>query len=308
MPTCLLGIAKVRSLNQINKMKYFFLTALLFSNVVYAQKIDKIEIDKFTKTKKVTTKPLDIEKGLFKFMSITFLTDDTTIKIHFYGSYGKAFRDIGPKSPVVFLFDDNSTTRIYPPYHQATHTSEGVYDERAYFSFNYSFSYENLKLLASKKVISFRSEFTPDINYNDKVSENLKVLAQLVLDEMPIPVPGTTSEKTNSPKVITPNTPSGATNATTDLLRKWHIKLQRQDKDGNTVEYEMTKEFLPNNEVEINTGKNIIKGKYEIANGGKYIITNIPGQPTDISEIISLEAKTLIIKGSNGKLYIYTSE
>lgn len=38
----------------------------------------------------------DIEKGLLKVMSITFLTDDKTIKIYFYGAHGKFLKQIGP--------------------------------------------------------------------------------------------------------------------------------------------------------------------------------------------------------------------
>lgn len=289
-------------------MRYLLISALLLSNVINAQKIEKVEIDKFTNTKKVSTKYLDIEKGLFKFMSIGFLTDDITVAIYFYGSYGKAFNEIGPRSPVVFLFEDKSTLQIFPPYHQATHSSEGVYDERAYFRYHYNFSYENLKLLAAKKVISFRSGFTPDLNFTDKVSENLKTLAQLVLNEMPVPSPGAGNENTNVPKVVAPVSSQTSNNAPKDLLKKWHIKLQKEDKDGKTIEYEMTKEFLPNNEVEVNTGKNIIRGKYEIANGGKYIITTLPGQSADVSEIVTMDSNTLVIKGSNGKLYVYTSK
>lgn len=117
------------------------------------------------------------------------------------------------------------------------------------------------------------------------------------------------NEQQPAPKpMVKQNTAATPTNAPADLLKKWHIKLQKQDKEGKTVDYEMTKEFFSNNEVEINTGKNIVKGKYDVANGGKYIITNLEGQVADISEIVSLDPKTLIIKGSNGKLYIYTSE
>lgn len=123
------------------------------------------------------------------------------------------------------------------------------------------------------------------------------------------------------------NDPVNATNSSTEtkqgvvsnapvklLNKKWRVKDEIDDprKKGAKMQFENIIEYKANGEMvteSIMDGKtHTFKGTYELANDGKYIVAYIKGGEPQTSEIVSIQDKVLILKGVDGKVYVFNAD
>ena len=157
----------------------FFILTFLVEGTSYCQKIDKVEIDKFTGQKRILTKKIILYEVFTKGLYIYIRTVDSTVFIRFYGNVGVGV--VGPLDATTFLFSDKTTSDVLP-------TSLQSYDtDPQGFSQQYYFSKSQLQLLAEKNIISVRRTYNDtyiDIDVKEKHANKIKELAKLVLNEL----------------------------------------------------------------------------------------------------------------------------
>ncbi len=164
-------------------MKRILIILLLAPSLSFAQSIDKIEIDKFTGAKRLQTDWLNIKTmGPIWLLKVKIRTVDSTV---FFQLSGKGRGVVGTDDATIFLFDDTSSFKIYPTSIQSYNIGFGNSPDT--YDFQYYFSSEKLKILASKKIISVRRTFNEnyeDIDIKDKFATRLKNLAEMVVKKL----------------------------------------------------------------------------------------------------------------------------
>ncbi len=148
---------------------------------IQAQKIKKVEIDKFTGHKRILTEHIRVEATLTKVMNMYLRTVDTTVFISFYGTVGIGV--IGTMDGTTFLFPNKSTLTVYPTGIQ----SYDGYGSNQYYDQQYLITKDQLEMLAANNPVSVRRIYNSnyvDVDIKSKFSPKISELAAMVLNEM----------------------------------------------------------------------------------------------------------------------------
>ena len=166
-------------------MKNILLILLLFLSIKSTgQKIDEVEIDKFTGKKRINTELITLKGGLSQHVEMKIRTVDSSIFIAFRGTWG--IGTVGISDATIFLFEDKTTLSIFPTSIQSYNIEVCNYCTNWYYQ-QYQTSKADLKILMDKSIISIRRYYSDnyaDTDVKEKNAKKVKGLASLVLNEM----------------------------------------------------------------------------------------------------------------------------
>ena len=99
---------------EILKMKrtLLFIPLIMFHFFVQGQKIESVEVDKFTGQKRVNTEYVNIAAGFTNVFKFKLRSVDSTCFLILMGTI--AVGTVGINDPMIFLFEDKTTFKIYP--------------------------------------------------------------------------------------------------------------------------------------------------------------------------------------------------
>jgi hypothetical protein len=147
-------------------MRGKYMLIVLFSTLGYCGFSQKMklhkEIDKFTGKYRVETTPITMYQWVTvsSAINVKLRSNDTLYFIHFMGSTSTGIID--EDDPLILLLDDKSTITIYPTSFQSYDVETGG---NTFYNHQYNISKDQLQILSTKKVISFRRYFND--HYSD---------------------------------------------------------------------------------------------------------------------------------------------
>ncbi len=155
---------------------YFTFLFAVFYCLSFSQSLD-VEIDKFTKQKRIT-----YDKTYYRLFNLAKLENpcwlslrsvDTSIFIKFIGTLDAGV--VGEDDPVILLFEDDTTTKLYPTHTQSYEVNVTSYGTSKHYEHQYRLSNEQLSLLCNKKLESVRRYYN-DVYVDEDVSKKTKIM------------------------------------------------------------------------------------------------------------------------------------
>lgn len=165
-------------------MKTFLLLLFSFPLLCYSQKLTVNETDKFTGKKRLETSYCIVTMKFVSAIQMKLRSVDTTCFVTFNGNTGVGV--VGLTDATTFLFEDNSTTKVYPTSIQSYDIGVGQYSSNT-FNQQYNISIDQIEMLKTKKLISIRREFNSnyaDFDVKEKHAEKISKLCMLFLSEL----------------------------------------------------------------------------------------------------------------------------
>ena len=162
-------------------MKKLLLLLLILAGVnAYSQKIKEDAVDKFTKKRVIETSIVPIRPTLSSPLSASIRSNGSSVFLTLWGSNSGA-TVIGTDDPAVFLFENDSTMKLFPTHIQSYEISSVSGNS---FKHQYFVNIEELSRLKSNKVKSIRkygTEYYTDFDIPGKNQGKLSELADLFL-------------------------------------------------------------------------------------------------------------------------------
>ena len=166
------------------KRTLLFIPLIMFHFFVQGQKIESVEVDKFTGQKRVNTEYVNIAAGFTNVFKFKLRSVDSTCFLILMGTI--AVGTVGINDPMIFLFEDKTTFKIYPTSVQSYNIGVGQYESNHYYH-QYSISIPQLEELSVKKLISVRRYYNDvysDIDVKEKNKDKIKSLSTLFLKQL----------------------------------------------------------------------------------------------------------------------------
>lgn len=160
-----------------------FILFTAFCQRSIAQKVTS-EIDKFTKSKRVSTDYTYIVNGLAQVLSLKLRSVDTSYFLTLRGNVGLGI--VGTHDAVTFLFDDSTTTKIYPTSIQSYET-DFEHPSLSFYTHQYNISKDQVEKISKSKIVSLRREYNDhykDVDIKERLGKKLEQLSINFLQEL----------------------------------------------------------------------------------------------------------------------------
>ncbi|MCB0538404.1 MAG: hypothetical protein KDE33_12860 [Bacteroidetes bacterium] len=313
-------------------MKLFavFFISILTYTTTQAQKC-RIEIqeDKFSSSIELLSKEFVLDGG-GNFASSTFSNmggihaDEWRIKPYFFSrdtiiTLGIWYQDkSGYHSNLItsvkFKFDDGYVLTLSEPVQLST-TKFGIVGSNIY-----QISGSDLLRFATNKITTYRIESAYSnhkivegelIGKREKIANLFTHNASCIMEELTqrglFREIITDKLKSDGHSKSKDNVPITGTDIPPLLLKKWELKHEYKDDKGNISSYVSLWEFFPDYSHQTTSHGRTTKARFEMANEGKYIIVYFDKMPPQTMEIVSLQEKVLILKGTKGSVWVLNS-
>lgn len=166
-----------------NLIKKIMKKVLLISVLIIASfisKSQKVETDKFTGKKRIQSESKFLYVSLDGDLKISFRSNGELIFLELSGN--KLMGVVGTKDPLILLFTDSTTIKLYPTSVQST---DGYGNNRRY-SHSYSAGIVDIEAISTKIIASIRRYYGDvygDMDIKEKKAKNIPEIAKWFIEQ-----------------------------------------------------------------------------------------------------------------------------